>query len=563
MSSHTTYDEKTFHRKFETSHGYLTADQFPPIDWAEQSQMEMLFPLYRREQIAMEKRGEKLSKMVDIGSFNLKTPDRRDDLFVQASLEIEPHKRCALFGINGSGKTTLFDSISSGEFPDFPKYLHVHHMKELEHVEDAEKLSVIDTVLTAHPFVRILLPMEKHLQSLIDAETDAESERAGKLRSNLEYVQRSLTQVAAHTARDRATKMLTVLGFDAKGLEAPISSLSGGLRMRVALACAFIIDPDLLLLDEPTNHLDMPSVLWLENKLRGYKGSFLLVTHDRTLLENVVTSVMLIQELKLEYFNCGFKEFEKRKEKNDKDKEVTIDKFLTKNRNLAPTQPLYKLKMKYQAWQQARVQRQVQLASKFTFKSPPPLPCTGDLTSTDDVSLIKVDNVRFSYNPESLPFIFDDPISIDITQGVRLGIMGPNGAGKSTFLKLITGKIKPVDGSITSHPDYHLAYFGQHSTKELKMDMTPLEFMVASFPEEKEAILKQHLEKTSIGYGPMNTRMQDLSFSQRSCVIFAKLTFVPPHLLILDGKFTTTTKPHTQDTPLIHLILCDRTYKLP
>ncbi len=111
-----------------------------------------------------------------------------------------------------------------------------------------------------------------------------------------------------------ATGMLRVLGFDETGFVAPLSSLSGGLRMRVALASAFFIEADMLLLDEPTNHLDMPSVLWLENKLRGYKGSFVLVTHDRTLLENVVTSVMLIQDLTLEYFNCDFKEFEKRKE---------------------------------------------------------------------------------------------------------------------------------------------------------------------------------------------------------------------------------------------------------
>ena len=104
--------------------------------------------------------------------------------------------------------------------------------------------------------------------------------------------------------------MLRVLGFDETGEQAPLSSLSGGLRMRVALACAFFINPDILLLDEPTNHLDLPSVLWLENKLRSYKSSFILVTHDRTLLENVVYSVMLIQDYKLVNYPCNFKQFE-------------------------------------------------------------------------------------------------------------------------------------------------------------------------------------------------------------------------------------------------------------
>lgn len=112
--------------------------------------------------------------------------------------------------------------------------------------------------------------------------------------------------------------------------------------------------------------------------------------------------------------------------------------------------------------------------------------------------------------------------------------MGPNGAGKSTFLKLITGKLQPTTGTITTNKDFTLAYFGQHSTKELDMKDTPYEFMAASFPKEKEGVLKAHLRKTSIGDDPMNTRMGNLSFSQRSCVIFAKLTFVPPHLLIMD-----------------------------
>jgi ATP-binding cassette subfamily F protein 3 len=533
IMTHPTYDEKTFHRNFEQSHGYLTPEQFPPIDWAEKKQLEMLFPAYKREQLAVAARREKISKIVDIGAFDLKTPDRRDDLFVGARLYIEPHKRCAVFGINGSGKTTLFEAISGGEIREFPKSMHVHHMKELEHHEDAEKISVLETVICSHPLRRVLVCMEEHLKNLIDAEEDAA--RKAKLEENLAYVVFLMRGIDGYTCEKRAKGMLGVLGFDDEGFVSPISSLSGGLRMRVALASAFIIDPELLLLDEPTNHLDMPSVLWLENRLRGYKGSYLLVTHDRTLLENVVTSVVLIQDQILHYFDCGFKEFEKRKEKLDVEQEKKIDKFLAKHRNVTSFQPEFRTKKNYQEWLRLRNERKVMLAGKFTFKAPAPLPTATPDQSQADVSLIKIDNVRFSYdNGVKLPFIFDTPISYEVKVGTRVGVMGPNGAGKSTFLKLITGKIQPTTGTITANPNYTLAYFGQHSTKELKLDMTPLEFMCESFPKSKKADLSAHLTKTSISDGPKNTRMRDLSFSQRSCVIFAKLTYVPPHLLILD-----------------------------
>jgi ABC-type Mn2+/Zn2+ transport system ATPase subunit len=195
---------------------------------------------------------------------------------------------------------------------------------------------------------------------------------------------------------------------------------------------------------------------------------------------------------------------------------------------------LYRTKMEYLEWQQRRHDRMVLLAGKFNFPVPQPLPCPEGMDQKE-VSLIKVENVRFSYDVAAgLPFIFDNPISYEIKVGTRVGIMGPNGAGKSTFLKLITGKLEPTEGNIITNPEYKLAYFGQHSTKELTLTMTPFEFMCQSFPNANQGELKQHLEKTSISSGPMNTRMENLSFSQRSCVIFSKLTFEPPHLLIMD-----------------------------
>lgn len=524
-------------RSYETSFGHLTVDQMPKdLKWESIEALEEMLPSYRREYLKLEKGGEmgKLSRNVEIDNFNLRTPYNDRDLFRRTKLYIEPNKRCAVYGENGSGKTMLFKAISEGRVKGFPKWMSTHHMREMSHDPKADNVSVIDTVTSSHPELKLYVLFEKELKKLIEAEGDKESEKLTALQASAKWVADNMQRLGGHTAVERAQKMLRVLGFDEVGENQPMSALSGGLRMRVALASAFFIDPDLMLLDEPTNHLDLPSVLWLENKLRGYKGSFLLVTHDRNLLENVVTSVYQLQDCQINMFACDFASFERKKKQNDIDRDKMIDKFMKRNRNLDPTSPLYKTKMEYAKWQEGRLARSVLLQGKFTFQSPKDLPCDAGVEQKD-ISLIKVDNVRFSYDEaKGLPFIFDNPISYEVKVGTRVGVMGPNGAGKSTFLKLITGKIFPTTGTITTNPDYTLAYFGQHSTKELSMEDTPEEFMQKSFPKANKGKLMSHLGKTSVTEDLAQTRMKNLSFSQRSCVIFAKLTFVPPHLLIMD-----------------------------
>jgi len=290
-------------------------------------------------------------------------------------------------------------------------------------------------------------------------------------------------------------------------------------------------------LDEPTNHLDFPSVLWLENRLRAYRGSFLLVTHDRDLLINVTTSVLLIEEQQIRIYPCGYAEFERRKEKEDKKRDEDTETFLKKNRNPDPSTPTGRRVHDMKAWQDAYHARLIQMQGKFTFAAPKPLTLAeGEALSADGgQSLIKLDTVRFSYNAAAgLPFIFDTPINFEVTTKSRVGIMGPNGAGKSTLLKLLTKKLVPTEGKFYENPNYVLAYFGQHSTAELQMDLTPVEFMATQFPDANLGVLRNHLAKTGVSGGVESTRMQNLSYSQRSCVIFAKLTFVSPHLLIMD-----------------------------
>jgi len=514
----------------------LTSEQiFTATDFTSLDSIVTNFPSYVQEVYGRKKANIKnQSNVVDISPYTMETPYKDMQLLVNTTLHIEPHTRQCLYGANGTGKTLLFEYMSQGKIKDFPKHLHVHHCKELENHELSE--SVLNTVVNAHPYRTVLVRVEKKLEELIAAaEADPEftAEKKQSLKDNKDYIKREMNTIQGYNAEERAQKMLRVLGFDEFGQKKLVSELSGGLRMRVALCMAFMIDADLLLMDEPTNHLDFPSVLWLENRLRGYKGSFILVSHDRELLNNVCTSVGLMEDKVIRYYTCGFKEFERKKGIEDKKKSDEIEKFLEKNRNADPSTMTGRLKDEKKRWQDAYNQRQVALAGKFTFPAATPLQNKENL-APEDISLINLQNVRFSYKPETNHFIFNDPISFNVTASTRCGVMGPNGAGKSTLLKLLTHKLTPTEGTVTDHPNFILAYFGQHSTAELDLELTPLEWMATQFPKETAGALRNHLSKTGVTGTSAETRMKSLNYSQRSCVIFAKLTYICPHLLILD-----------------------------
>jgi len=508
-------------------------ERFKALDFKKASEPDVvsLFPSWAQEKYALRNVSRKqISNAVNIEHLQMKTPFGDKILIKDSPLILEAGRRACLFGQNSTGKTLLFTNISEAKIKDFPKHIHVHHCRELEAHELLD--TVLEAVINSHPLRRILVRIEAKINEELKAAGVTDEEKKN-LNARLDFVKMNMNQIRAYDAEDRAAKMLRVLGFDETGQKKLVSALSGGLRMRVALCMAFFIDAELLLLDEPTNHLDFPSVLWLENRLRGYGKSFLVVSHDRELLNNVVTGVILLEDQNLKYYNTTFKEFEKKKATEDKKKSDEIDKFLATNRNVDPSSPLGAQKATKKAWSDQYSQKMIAMQGKFTFPVATPLE-NKDNRDPKDIVLIHLKDVRFSYDVKTGHFIFNDPISFDVTATTRCGVMGPNGAGKSTFLKLLTHKLIPTDGTVTHHPNYVLAYFGQHSTAELDLQATPAEWMQEQFPEEKIGLLRQHLQKTSVVGTVQDTRMMRLSFSQRSCVIFSKLTYKCPHLLILD-----------------------------
>jgi ABC-type Mn2+/Zn2+ transport system ATPase subunit len=195
---------------------------------------------------------------------------------------------------------------------------------------------------------------------------------------------------------------------------------------------------------------------------------------------------------------------------------------------------LGKEKAEKKAWSEMWAQRQVLLAGKFTFPDAKPLTTDDKTIAPENISIINVKDVTFSYNVDTGIWIFREPINFPVTASSRIGVMGPNGAGKSTLLKLICDKLKPVTGEVTRHPTATVAYFAQHHVMDLDLNSTPVEFMANNFPEEKSGNLRSHLAKVGIVGDKAETRMSSLSGGLRSCCCFAKITYFCPHLLIMD-----------------------------
>ena len=438
-------------------------------------------------------------------------------LFDGASATINPGHRVGFVGRNGTGKTTLLGMVTGETEPDsgtisVPSRWRIGITRQ-EAPDGPENL--IDIVLAAD---------EELVELNREAECATDPHRIAEIHVRLH-------DKGASRAQARAARLLAGLGFDEAAQQRPCHSFSGGWRMRVALAALLFTEPDLLLLDEPTNHLDLEATLWLENYLRHYPGTVLLVSHDRDLLNRVVEEILHLENGKLTLYSGNYDRFER-----------TRRMRLAQNENLRARQDAQKQKImkfverfRYKATKAKQAQSRLKMLERmepipehreegtvdFTFPAPKPA-LASPLYTTEDVS-VGYDGMAVIKNL-SVRFDGDD----------RIALIGANGNGKSTLIKLLAGRLAPMAGKVGKSGKLRVGYFAQHQADELDLAATPLIAMTRKRPRDTVTQVRAQLGRFGFGKEKAETRIGDLSGGEKARLLFALMSAEAPHILLLD-----------------------------
>ncbi|MEQ8666208.1 MAG: ABC-F family ATP-binding cassette domain-containing protein [Rhodospirillales bacterium] len=438
-------------------------------------------------------------------------------LFDQATAVVPAGHKVGLVGRNGTGKTTLFRLIL-GELQSDSGAVHVHPRASVGTVEQeapAGNISLIDTVLAAD---------KERAALLIEADTASDPGRIGEIHTRL-------ADIDAHTAPARAATILAGLGFDEAQQQRPVSKFSGGWRMRVALAAALFRSPDLLLLDEPTNHLDLEAALWLESYLRNWRGTLLLISHERNFLNAVCEEIIHVEATKLNRYVGNYDRFERtRRERQERDAKMR-NKQLAQRRHIESFINRFRAKASKATQAQSRIkmlERMEPIASvveertiAFNFPTPDPL----------SPPLMVMDGASVGYEADN-PVLKNLDLRIDMDD--RIGLLGANGNGKSTLVKLISDRLKPMHGRLQKSSKLKVGYFAQHQLEELSPGGSPLSHLQALQPMEPERRVRAQLGRFGFEGERSDTSVEKLSGGEKARLLFALMSRDAPHILVLD-----------------------------
>lgn len=438
-------------------------------------------------------------------------------LFDQATVSIPVGQKVGLVGKNGAGKSTLLKMILQELSPEAGsvKIRNRAIVGNVAQEAPGGPQSLLETVLQSH----------KELTELnVEAETATDPDRIAEIHTRL-------ADIGAHTAEARAATILSGLGFDTEAQARPCSSYSGGWRMRVALANVLFNTPDLLLLDEPTNYLDLEGVIWLENFLKTYPYTVVIVSHDRDLLNKCVTHIVHLEQGKLNLYTGGYDRFEELRSQKMAHQMALKTKQEAERKHIQSFVDRFKAKASKAKQAQSRVkalERMKPIATMvdshtvpFHFPNPDPL----------SSPLIALEAASVGYEAEK-PILKHLDLRIDMDD--RIALLGANGNGKSTFAKLISQKLKPMEGKMQKSRKLGVGYFAQHQLDELVGKNSPLDHLRDLMPDAIEAKVRARLGGFGFGADKADRPVESLSGGEKARLMFALATFGKPHLLILD-----------------------------
>ncbi|AZO70492.1 MAG: ATP-binding cassette domain-containing protein [Mesorhizobium sp.] len=462
---------------------------------------------------------------------NIGKQNGRQIVFVEASAALQKGEKVGLVGPNGAGKTTLFRMIIGQEQPDegqvsVDRGVTIGYFSQ--DVGDMGGLSAVAEVMEgAGPVSAVAAEMRELEHAMGDPdradEMDQIIERYGELQHRFE-------ELDGYALDGRAREVLDGLGFSQEMMDGDVAKLSGGWKMRVALARILLMRPDVMLLDEPSNHLDLESLIWLEKFLKDYDGALLMTSHDREFMNRIVSKVIEIDAGALTSYSGNYEFYQEQRALADKQLQAQFER----QQAMLAKEIAFIERFKARASHAAQVQSRVKKLDKIDRVEPPkrrqtvafefqPAPRCGE-----DVATLK--GIHKSYGSRSIYSGLD----FQIRRRERWCVMGVNGAGKSTLLKLVAGASEPDEGTVARGPSVKMGYFAQHAMELLDRERTVFQTLEDNFPQAGQAPLRALAGCFGFSGDEIEKKCRVLSGGEKARLVMALMLFDPPNLLVLD-----------------------------
>ncbi|WP_331373236.1 ABC-F family ATP-binding cassette domain-containing protein [Sinorhizobium chiapasense] len=452
-------------------------------------------------------------------------------LYIEGSAALNRGEKIGLVGPNGAGKTTLFRMITGEEQPDegqvsVEKGMTIGYFDQ-DVGEMAGRSAVAEVMEGAGPVSAVAAELRELEAAMSDPdrmdEMDAIIERYGEVQARYE-------ELDGYALEGRAREVLVGLSFSQEMMDGDAAKLSGGWKMRVALARILLMRPDIMLLDEPSNHLDLESLIWLEEFLKGYDGALLMTSHDREFMNRIVTKIIEIDGGALTTYSGDYGFYEEQRALNERQQQAQFER----QQAMLAKEIKFIERFKARASHASQVQSRVKKLEKIDRVEAPrrrqtvafeflPAPRSGE-------DVVNLKNVHKGYGNRTIY----DGLDFMVRRRERWCIMGINGAGKSTLLKLVTGTTTPDKGSVSLGASVKLGYFAQHSMDLLDADSTILQWLEERFPKAGQAPLRALAGCFGFSGDDVEKRCRVLSGGEKARLVMAAMLFDPPNFLVLD-----------------------------
>lgn len=452
-------------------------------------------------------------------------------LFIEASAALQRGEKVGLVGPNGSGKTTLFRMITGEEQPDEGQVAIDRGVSIGYFSQDVGEMSgrsaVAEVMDGAGPVAEVAAELKELEHAMADPDRADEME---DIIARYGEVQHRFEELDGYALEGRAREVLAGLSFSQQMMDGDVGSLSGGWKMRVALARILLMRPDAMLLDEPSNHLDLESLIWLEQFLKGYEGLLFMTSHDREFMNRIVTKIVEIDGGALTTYSGNYEFYEQQRALAEKQQQAQFER----QQAMLAKEISFIERFKARASHAAQVQSRVKKLDKIERVEPPrrrqsvsfdflPAPRSGE-------DVVSLKNVRKAYGERSIY----DGLDFMVSRKERWCVMGINGAGKSTLLKLVAGATEPDDGLVAVGGSVKMGYFAQHAMDLLDGERTVFQSLEDSFPQAGQGSLRALAGCFGFSGDDIEKKCRVLSGGEKARLVMAKMLYDPPNFLVLD-----------------------------